>query len=56
MLRVHRDVSAVGPDKEGGRVVVILLKVRMENNCGGLFCGDVVDGYFDVAPSWVRSA
>src|SRR6266481_2293798 len=54
MLRVHRDGSAVGPDKEGGRVVIVLLEMRMQNNRGGLFRGDVVDGYFDIAPSWVR--
>ena len=56
MLRVHRDVSAVGPHKEGGSIVIILLEMRMQNHRRGLFCGEVIDSYFDVAPSWVRSA
>src|SRR5207302_10716569 len=56
MLRGPRHVSTVGPHKEGGRVVIILFEMRMQNNCGGLFCGDVVDRYFDVAPSRVGSA
>src|SRR5207245_1938387 len=30
MLRVHRDVSAVGPHKEGGSIVIILLEMRMQ--------------------------
>ena len=56
MFRVHGEVKPVGPDQEGGRIVIVLLEVRMQDRGGDLPSRNVVDGYLNVTPAWIGCA
>jgi hypothetical protein len=56
MLRIDRQIAPVPPHEERGRIVIVLLEVRVQDRRCDRSRGDVVHGDFDVAPSGIAGA